>query len=89
LFDIDDPLRNSRIAAKSKVGLNMKVTIRTTIDAPLCVKELAAALGKHASFVYAMRGAGFVMRWSSELRCEAATVEQAKQWLSKTGWRKR
>jgi hypothetical protein len=69
------------------ISVTTKTTV--TISAPLCVKELAAALGKHASFVYAMRGAGFEMKWNADLRCEAATVPQAKQWLHKTGFRKR
>jgi hypothetical protein len=55
----------------------------------LCVKQLASSLGRHASFVYAMRGAGFVMRWDAQLRCQAATVAQARRWLRATGFRKR
>lgn len=61
----------------------------------LCVKELAVALGQalgrntHASFVYAMRGAGFKMRWDAKLRCEVATLEEAQRWLAATGFRKR
>lgn len=73
------------------------VTTKTKIEVeaqPLCVKELAAALGRemgrntHPSFVYAMRGAGFKMRWHATLRCEVATVAEAKAWLERTGFRK-
>lgn len=56
-------------------------------DSPLCVKQLAAALDRHTSFVYAMRAAGFVMKWNAELRCQAATVAEAKTWLQATGFR--
>ncbi len=73
------------------------VTTKTSVEisAPLCVKELAAALGKalgrntHPSFVYAMRGAGFKMKWNAKLRCEVATLGEAQQWLEETGFRKR
>ncbi len=54
-----------------------------------CVKELADKLGHHASFVYAMRGAGFVMQWDAQLRCEAASVADAQLWIERTGFRKR
>lgn len=69
----------------------IRITTKTRVEiaAPLCVKELADALGKHPSFVYAMRGAGFVMKWNADLRCEAATPDQAKDWLRETGFRKR
>jgi len=66
----------------------MNATETTAIEKPLCVKELADKLGHHASFVYAMRGAGFVMKWDAELRCEAATVKQALDWIKETGFRK-
>ena len=70
----------------------MRATISTTIstipmDTPLCVKQLAAALDRHPSFVYCMRGSGFVMRWDATIRGEAATVNEARAWLKATGFR--
>lgn len=57
------------------------------IEQPLCVKQLAAALDRHPSFVYKMRLAGFIMEFDANLRCQAATVTQARAWLKATGFR--
>ena len=65
------------------------VTSKTSIEvnAPLCVKELAAALGVSAHFVYQMRACGFAMEWSAELRCQAASESSAREWIKTADFR--
>lgn len=65
----------------------MRATITTTIETPMCCKELAAALSVSVHFVYKMRSAGFRMTWNADLRCEAATVAAAKSWIRNTKFR--
>lgn len=65
----------------------MRATITTTIETPMCCKELAQELSVSVSFVYKMRSAGFSMSWNSDLRCEAATPHQARRWMKRTKFR--
>lgn len=65
----------------------MRTTITTTIETPLCCKELASELSVLVFFIYKMRSAGFEMRWDSDMRCEAATSESARRWIKKTKFR--
>lgn len=65
----------------------MKTTITTTIETPMCCKELAQALSVSVYFVYKMRSAGFAMSWNADLRCEAATPTQARRWMERTKFR--
>lgn len=71
----------------------MRASIRTTIETPLCCKELAVALTDVFSrpvsvhFIYKMRHCGFTMEWNADLRCEASTVKAARLWLKKTKFR--
>jgi len=46
-------------------------------DKLLCVKELAGELGRHTSYIYAMRRDGF------EMPAGLSTVNQAVAWLAK------
>lgn len=65
----------------------MRATITTTIETPMCCKELAAALSVSVHFVYKMRSAGFRMTWNADLRCEAATATEARHWMKQTNFR--
>lgn len=65
----------------------MRATITTTIETPMCCKELAQALSVSVYFVYKMRSAGFLMSWNSDLRCSAATPAAARQWMKRTKFR--
>lgn len=50
-------------------------------DNLLTVKELAAALGHHPSFVYAMRSSGFRMVGGK------SSAKEAEEWLDSSGFR--
>lgn len=67
----------------------IRVTTRTSveIEAPLCVKELASALGVSAHFVYQMRACGFVMEWDADIRGASATEAGAREWIKATNFR--
>jgi hypothetical protein len=65
----------------------MRATITTTIETPLCCKELAAALSVSVHFVYQMRACGFTMTWDSTARCEVADPREARAWLRRTKFR--
>ena len=62
----------------------MTATVKTTIEAGQCVKELAATLGVSTHFVYQMRARGFEMRWDHVSRCTVSTPAEARSWLQKT-----
>lgn len=56
------------------------ITSTTTIETPLCVKELAAKIGVSTHYVYQMRAAGFPMRWDTTSHCYVTTWHAALRW---------
>ena len=65
----------------------MRATITTTIETPMCCKELAQALSVSVHFVYQMRACGFAMTWDSRTRCNVSNPKKARYWLKKTKFR--
>jgi hypothetical protein len=57
------------------------------IPAELSIKELAEKLGRHSSYVYAMRTMGFPMRWNLRSRCLLATEQSARNWIAENKFR--
>ena len=59
----------------------------TTAQPKLCPKQLATELWRSTKFVYEMKRCGFPMDWNFQLHGFEATIDQARAWIKKTGFR--
>ena len=59
----------------------------TTPQPKSCPKQLAAQLWRSVNYVYEMKRCGFPMDWNFKFHCFEATIDQARAWIKKTGFR--